>query len=145
MKKKSTVIPLPCRCGGMPSIQTAKTFWGTQFYMCVCSQCKYQPIVLGYPSDTDDAIRQWNCDVGWEKIYPRKSDNIVLTDNDVSVIEGLRKAIHESDSLEGYCPHARAEVIGKFKKTLDHDKYRLATVFEHYGLGECSLYRKRKF
>lgn len=166
--KRTKIITkaLPCYCGDFPQVKTyvdcaaigidefGELVWLDEapFYYCVCGSCGRS--YSFFPNRTPrEAIISWNEHVCWEEIPTYIPDgkvderfaDIVLTDEDKAVIRGLRKAIKESDSLVGYCPYEREDVICRFKNSLDSQKYRLGTVFEHYGLGSCSLYRKRQF
>ena len=80
----------------------------------------------------------------WEAIsyFEKPLSDKKLSEEDLCEIKRLQIAIKKSEDLKGYCPFDRQAVIDEYRKTLDTKKYRLETVFEHYGLGYCALLRK---
>lgn len=109
-------------------------------YRYFCPQCGYGYGFRRFKSEAA-AREDWDESVQWEAIYSNgHCTEACLSDTDQIEIDRVKKLIEEEAKLCGYHPHKSCEVLGRYKNS---EKYRLCTVFEHYGLADYTLFRNR--
>lgn len=74
-------------------------------------------------------MKVWSSEEGY--LVPKTSE----LEKEVNTIKRLWK---ESNSLRGYCPHERSDIMRKY----NHPDYYIGYVAEHLGVVSVSLYFK---